>query len=133
FKIVGAKEEERSDMAHSQEKLVNDIQREIDELRIETDGNGWRAKAFLYCVEVRCPETSWLVPLLPTLVVSASKLFVVKLVPNVDEKRYEIIVHKCKSVTEMKDLSLGTIQGGYLVHSPDGVSEHRINIKTIRG
>ena len=133
FKIVGATEEERRDMALSQKKLVKDVQREIDELKIETDGNGWTAKAYLYCVEVRCPETGWMVPLLPTLVVSASKLLVVKLISDTNKKRYEIIVHKCNSKSEMNDLSLGTIQAGYIVHSPDGVSQHRVNIKTIRG
>ncbi len=133
FKIVGAKEEERIDVARSQTKLVQDVQREIDELGIETDGNGWRAKAYLYCVEIRCPETGWMVPVLPTLVVSASKLLVVKLTPNTNEKRYELIVHKCANENEMKELSPGTFQDGYIVHSPDGENQHRVNIKTIRG
>lgn len=133
FNIVGAKEEERRDMAHSQKSLVQDVQREIDELEIETDGSGWKAKAYLYCVEVRCPETGWMVPLIPSLIVSASKFFVVKLVPNPMERRYEIIVHKCRNESEMNEMSSGTIQKGYIVHSPDGISQHRVNIKTIRG
>jgi putative DNA methylase len=33
----------------------------------------------------------------------------------------------------MESLSIGTIQNGYLVHSPDGMNEYRVNIKTIRG
>lgn len=133
FNIVGAKEELRKEIAQLQKKIVKDIQGEIDELEIETDGNGWRAKAFLYCVEVKCPESGWMVPVLPTLIVSASKNIVVRLIPNANEKRYEIIVHKCNNKNEMNDLSPGTIQNGYLVHSPDGVRQYRVNIKTIRG
>ena len=133
FNIVGAQKEARFDISSSQKELVENVQKEIDNLKIETDGTGWRAKAFLYCVEVRCPETGWMVPLLPTLIVSASKFFVVKLIPNPKKKRYEIIVHKCNDKSEMDDLSLGTIQTGYLIHSPDGITQYRVNIKSIRG
>lgn len=133
FNIVGAREKRRHEIVQSQKKLVKDIKEEIDELEIETDGYGWTAKAFLYCVEVRCPESGWMVPVLPTLIVSASKFFVVKLIPDTNEKRYDIIVHKCNSKDEMDKLSQGTVQDGYLVHSPDGVREYRINFKTIRG
>ena len=42
------------------------MQAEIDRLGVETDGHGWRGKVYLYCVEARCPETGWMVPLLPT-------------------------------------------------------------------
>ena len=31
------------------------VQAEIDQLGVETDGNGWRAKVFLYCVEATLP------------------------------------------------------------------------------
>ena len=58
------------------------MQAEIDELGVETDGNGWRAKVFLYCVEARCPQTGWMVPLLPTLIVSKGKQAIAELVPD---------------------------------------------------
>ena len=48
-----------------QQELVRRVQAEIDRLGVETDGQGWRAKVFLYCVEARCPQTGWMVPLLP--------------------------------------------------------------------
>ena len=62
--------------------LVEKVQAEIDKLGVETDGTGWRAKVFLYCVEVRCPETGWMVPLLPTRVVSKGYSVVADLVPD---------------------------------------------------
>ncbi|MFH4285161.1 hypothetical protein WAJ30_22485, partial [Acinetobacter baumannii] len=76
FNIVGAPAENISNLTIAQTKLVERVQQEIDELGIETDGKGWRAKAYLYCVEVICPESGWAVPLLPTLIVSASKFVV---------------------------------------------------------
>lgn len=133
FNIVGASREKLKDISHSQKKLVEEINKEINDLGIEVDGAGWKSKAYLYCLEVKCPETGWMVPLLPTLIVSASKYLVVKLIPNANKKRYEIIVHKCNDQSEMKSLAIGTVQEGYMVHSPDGVTQYRINIKTIRG
>jgi putative DNA methylase len=70
FNIVGGSEESREKLAKDQLKLVCRVQAEIDKLGVETDGKGWRAKVFLYCVETRCPQTGWMVPLLPTRVVS---------------------------------------------------------------
>ena len=66
FHIVGASPNEREKLKRDQLTLTEKVQNEIDRLGIETDGNGWRAKVFLYCVEVRCPQTGWLVPLLPS-------------------------------------------------------------------
>ena len=65
FNIVGGSDESREKLAKDQQELVDRVQAEIDQLGVETDGDGWRAKVFLYCVEARCPQTGWMVPLLP--------------------------------------------------------------------
>ena len=65
FNIVGGSPESREQLLKDQQELVRQVQAEIDQLGVETDGNGWRAKVFLYCVEARCPQTGWMVPLLP--------------------------------------------------------------------
>ena len=57
--IVGASPEKRIEIDNAQKELAQKVQAEVDELEVETDGNGWRAKVFLYCVEIRCPETGW--------------------------------------------------------------------------
>ena len=67
FNLIGGSNENRAKLAQDQQHLVERVQLEIDRLRIETDGRGWRAKAFLYCVEVLCPQSGWLVPLIPSL------------------------------------------------------------------
>src|SRR5690606_24672977 len=76
FNIVGAPVKSMPSFSAAQAKLVGRVQKEIDELEVEIDGRGWRAKAYLYCVEVICPQSGWSVPVLPTLVVSASKFVV---------------------------------------------------------
>ena len=62
FNIVGASEEVRARMATAVDALVTGVQAEVDALGTEKDGNGWTAKAFLYCLEVKCPESGWTVP-----------------------------------------------------------------------
>lgn len=133
FNIVGAKPEQRIEIRKAQLSVVNAVQKRIDSLQIDNDGDGWTAKAYLYCVEVVCPESGWRVPLLPTLIVSASKFVVVKLIPDHTSKRYDIVVHYCATQTEMESLSKGTLEDGYLVHSPDNINFYRASIKAIRG
>ena len=70
FNIVGGSEQNSENLAKDQQELVQRVQAEIDQLGVETDGNGWRAKVFLYCVEVRCPQSGWMVPLIPSFVIS---------------------------------------------------------------
>lgn len=133
FHIVGANEVEREKIKESQEILAQKVQKEIDVLEIETDGNGWRAKVFLYCLEVRCPQSGWLVPMLPTLIISKGYKVVAKLIPHFEEMCYEISVSYLNSDSEVESNSFGTIQDGYLVHSPDGVTIYRTKISTLRG
>lgn len=64
FHIVGGSSEYRMELKQQQLELVKKIQAEIDRLGVETDGTGWRGRAYLYCIEVKCPSTGWIVPAL---------------------------------------------------------------------
>ncbi|AHV95613.1 anti-phage-associated DUF1156 domain-containing protein [Paenibacillus sabinae] len=133
FNIVGASKEKRAEMSKAQRILAQQIQKEIDELGVETDGLGWRAKAYLYCVEVKCPETGWMVPLLPNFIVNRTESIILRLKPDPHKKIYDIEVGFANSETELYDAKNGTVQNGQVVHSPDGTTQYRVNIKTIRG
>jgi putative DNA methylase len=133
FNIVGSSKEERAKFEKAQKKLVEQVQEEIDKLGIETDCNGWRAKAYLYCVEVKCPETGWMVPLIPSLIISRGYGVVCELIPVPKEKRYDIVVKYVKTKEEIDEAINGTIQGGEVVHSPNGRTKYRTKISTIRG
>jgi len=82
FQVVGGPPEARAQLRLDQQALVERVQAEIDRLGVESDGNGWRAKVFLYCLEARCPHTGWLVPLLPTRVVSVGHRAIAELIPR---------------------------------------------------
>ncbi len=136
--IVGGSPESHEALRQSQESLVREIQAEIDRLGVETDGHGWRAKVFLYCVEVRCPQTGWMVPLLPTLVVSKGYHVIAELVPDPQNQRYDIAIRSGVSDEEMTAAEKGTVQSAgrgqdpYMVHTV-GSTEYRTKISTLRG
>ncbi len=133
FNVVGASKDKRADIDKAQKKLTEQVQKKIDELDVENDGHGWRAKVFLYCLEVTCPESGWKVPLIPSLIISNSFKVVAELKPVPAEKRYDIEVRYVDSADALEKAKVGTIQNGDVVHSPDGTTQYRVSIKTIRG
>ena len=138
FNIVGASEEKRIEIDNAQKELAQKVQAQIDALEVETDGKGWRAKAFLYCIEIRCPESGWLVPLIPSFIISQPRTgeknnVVAKLIPVPSEKRYDIDILEWVDEDELPYYKNGTVQKGNVVHSPDGSTIYRISINNIRG
>jgi putative DNA methylase len=133
FNIVGAAPQERQALEREQQNLAAKVQAEIDSLGVEQDGKGWRAKVFLYCVEVVCPESGWRVPLIPTCIISKGCKVIARLVPDPKKKRYDIEILQDRSNAEMEAATKGTITDGWVSHSPDGNSVYRVKIDTIRG
>jgi putative DNA methylase len=138
FHVVGGSPKSRADLTHDQHALVAKVQAEIDRLGVETDGHGWAPKAFLYCIEVRCPQTGWMVPLLATRIVSKGRHAVAELVPDAKNRRYDIAIRSGITAKQLADAELGSVrsdgrgQDPYLIHTVDGV-EYRTKISTLRG
>jgi putative DNA methylase len=138
FNIVGGDEQTRRKLSADQDELVRRVHEKIDALEIETDGKGWRAKVFLYCVEARCPQSGWMVPLLPTLMISKGNRVVAELVPDAKRKRYDIAIHSAVEDKRFKNAAQGTVrtdgpgQDPYMVHAVAG-TEYRTKISTLRG
>lgn len=133
FNIVGADEPTRKRFADAQDQVAAAVDVEITKLGIEHDDKGNRAKAYLYCLEVRCPETGWMVPLLPSLVISKNKKCVAQLVPDRKEKRFRIEIREGVTKQQLDEAeAAGTVQDGEMVYTLDR-REHRTPIKTLRG
>lgn len=138
FHIIGSSPETRERLDRDQQVLVECVQAEIDRLGIETDGDGWRAKVFLYCVEAKCPQSGWMVPMLPSRVISKGYRVIVVLVPDRAIKRYEINIRVGVNAEELADAERGTIgrdgrfEEAYLVHEVDNVI-YKTKISTLRG
>jgi adenine-specific DNA methylase len=130
--VVGATSAEAEELLNVQSRIVAEVESTFNSLGIERDGSGNQAKAYLYCMEARCPSSGWLVPMLPNFIVSRSRNCIVRLLPNRDARRYDIEIVASVSDEEMKGAETGTMVGGYLTHEVDGVA-HRTSLKTIRG
>ncbi len=130
--LIGGGDRLKDDLEAAQARVADAVDRRIVDLGIEHDKEGNRAKAYLYCVEVRCPATGWLVPLLPSLVISRIRKTVARLVPNHAEKRIDIEVVTDVSPDELEAAKIGTVQKGSLVYSIDRET-YRTPISTIRG
>lgn len=130
--IIGASAERRTEIAIAQEKTVAAVEKDITALGIEHDSKGNRAKAYLYCIETKCPQTGWMVPMAPSWIISKSRKVIAVLVPNKREKRYEIEIRTGVSDDEMAVAALGTVQNGKLVHTNNGET-YSTPIKTLRG
>ncbi|OIP44018.1 MAG: DNA methylase [Desulfobacterales bacterium CG2_30_60_27] len=138
FHVVGGSPAERANKEKEQHEIAQKVQAEIDRLGVETDGSGWKAKAYLYCLEVRCPQTGWMVPLIPSRILSFGKHAIAELVPVPSEKRYAITVRSGVTAGELAAASQGTLdsdgrgQDPYLIHTVDGRA-YRTKISTLRG
>lgn len=138
FHIVGGAPDFREALTKSQAQLVERVQTEIENLGVEKDEHGWQAKAFFYCIETQCPQSGWLVPLLPSRLLSYNKRAIVELVPVFSEKRYDIRVRSGVSDSDLRSSLKGTVQSDgrgqepYFVHIVNGI-EYRTKISTLRG
>lgn len=130
--IIGASPERRAEIEQAQREVAEAVDKEITALGIEHDEHGNRAKAYLYCLETRCPETGWMVPMSPSWVISKTRNVVAKLVPDHEHERFGIQVVSGVSAAEMKVAEKGTVQDGMLVYDLDGKT-YRTPIKTLRG
>jgi putative DNA methylase len=132
FNIIGTNSENRAEIERSQHEVADAVEKEIIQLGIEQNERGDRAKAFLYCLETRCPETGWLVPMLPSRLVGTLQRSVAKLIPNYEEKRFEIEILSGVSKEELEEAKAGTIDDIYLNYELAG-KIYKTPIRTIRG
>jgi len=138
FNIVGGSNASHAKLLRDQRELADRVRAEMDRLQLETDGHGWRAKVFLYCVETRCPQTGWMVPLLPSRLVSKGYRVIAEIIPDKKRKRYVVEIRSGVSDSDLHDAESGTIGRdgkygeAYLTHVVDGI-EFRTKISTLRG
>lgn len=132
FNIIGASKERREEIKTAQTRVAASVDAEITRLGIEHDSHGNRAKAFLYCLETRCPRTGWAVPMATSWVISRTRRVIAKLVPDPIEQRYNIEILSGVDSATMAEADKGTVQNKRLVH-PMNPERSGVEIKTIRG
>jgi putative DNA methylase len=131
FNVVGADVTMRAAIAKAQHEVTAAVDAEVARLGIEHDAEGNRAKAFLYCLETKCPN-GWVVPLSGSWLISKNKRTCARLVPDMKGKRFDIEIVNDATDAELEASLQGTVREGDLVYTVDGV-EHRVPIRTLRG
>lgn len=132
FNIVGASPERHAEIVREMRQIANNVDKAITDIGIEHDADGNRAKLYLYCVEVRCPRTGWMVPVTPTWMISKKRNTIARLIPDHANKRYEIEILNGVTDKEVEAAEVGTLRGGRL-HHPMLKDDLGISMKEIRG
>jgi len=114
--LVGGGKELATLVRNLQEKVYQSVDQQITEWGIEHNSLGWRADAYLYCVETIDPETGWKIPLLPTLAIAPKPKVIACLIPDPENKRYHIEIREGVSDVEYACAEeTGTIKDSCLV------------------
>lgn len=130
--IIGASPARRAEIEQAQARVAEAVDAEITKLGIEHDEQSNRAKAYLYCLETRCPETGWMVPMAPSWVISKTRNVIARLKPDANNRRFDIEVVSGVSKAELSAAEQGSVQDGDMVYTLDGKT-YRTPIKTLRG
>lgn len=80
--IAGANDDEIEKLRVFQQKVYDEVDKQILEWGIETNENGDRANSYLYCNETTCPECGYTVPLSPSWVIGKGTMTAAILTEN---------------------------------------------------
>lgn len=118
--VLGGGEKAVQKAKQAQEAVFRSVDDQIVQLGVEHNSLGWRADAYLYCVEVKDPVNGWMIPLLPSFIISEQRKIIVRLLKNESQKRYEIEVIENVSEEEFSIAQKNaTIRDSRLI-PPDG-------------
>ena len=115
--IIGGSDEFRARVHKEQKRVYDEVDAWICHHGLESSEEGWRAEAYLYCVEMAVPEWGgWRIPICPTWVIAPKTKTWVELVPIEAEKRFGFKVHYAG--TGYNNAAVGTKQEGDVVCPP---------------
>jgi hypothetical protein len=131
--IVGGDPEVVDGVKRAQEEVYQAVDRQITEWGIEHNEEGLRADAYLYCVETKCPECDWRVPLAPSWVIGEKTLTTARLVPDKAHKRFAIKITSDVSEDEIEAAKkAGTVKDSSL-HCPNPTCGKSTPVTMLRG
>ena len=117
--ISGSSKEEIEELKNFQEKIYNLADQQIQEWGIETNEQGWRANAYLYCNETKCPECGYMVPLAPSWLIGENSKTIAKLKINHENKNFDIEIESGVSKDELKQAADDATLKNYSLNCPN--------------
>ena len=121
------------EVRQAQKTVFSAVDRQVTEWGIEHNEAGWRAEAFLYCVETICPECGWLVPLAPSWVIGRKTRTTAQLVSEPARKCFAIEIRSDVDRDSLKVAGdAGTVRNSRL-ECPNPACRTSTPIAAIRG
>jgi adenine-specific DNA methylase len=113
--IVGGGKEVAERVREAQKQVYAAVDEQITEWGIEHNEKGWRADAYLYCLETECPECGVDVPMAPSWVIGKRTNTVAQLELDAANDRFDIHIEQGVSKTDLDDADeAGTVQNDRL-------------------
>ncbi len=100
--IVGGGDEVAERVREAQEEVYAAVNEQIAEWGIEHNEKGWRADAYLYCLETECPECGVDVPMAPSWVIGKRTNTVATLELDESNDRFDIHIKQGVSKAEIE-------------------------------
>lgn len=100
--INGASDEEVKKLREFQERVYNEVDKQITSWGIEHNEHGDRANSYLYCNETKCPACGWLVPMAPSWVIGRGSKTIATLAEDAANKRFDIRITSGVSNEQIK-------------------------------
>lgn len=128
--LIGGGEKIQEQVQEAQKKAYKAADKQITKWEIEHNDKGWRADAYLYCVEARCPATGLMLPLAPSWIISEKYNVCAVLKRNNAEKKYDIEIITGADKETMAKAKQGTVRNSMMV-CPE--KDEKFSISGIRG
>lgn len=122
--IIGGHQGIIQEVQEAQRQVLASVYRQVKDWGIEHNDYGWRADAYLYCVEARDPESDsgWWVPLAPSWVIGEKTNTIARLVPDNNSHRYNIDIISGTTTEQMQQAKAAGTVANYRLLRPNGRS-----------
>lgn len=129
--IVGGGSDVHERVKLAQEEVFNSVDQQIIKWGIEHNEEGWRADAYLYCLEAKIKEDGYLIPMAPSWIISEKFRVCAVLEPDHVNKRYHIRIVTNAPEDVFEKAKKGTVVDNKLVDPMN--PEIQASISTLRG
>lgn len=111
--ILSLPKDEVKKLKDFQEKVFDEVAKQVEEWGIEKNEKGWMAKYYLYCNETVCPHCKTKVPMAPSWWVSKKTKTVAIPKYNSDQNNYDIDIIQNATTSQIEEADrLATIKEG---------------------
>ena len=124
---LASSEKQAKSVVAAQKAIFEKADQQITAWGIEHNEKGWRANAFLYCSEVKCPSCDVLVPLSNTWVVGPTSKVIAKLQLDQNAKRFNIELVQNATKEQLQEAKEAATYKGSRVYCPACTEDHSID------